>query len=174
MKKCIFVAGVHGVGKTTFSNQLTVKLNLTHYSASQLIRDYNSKLFFVDKCVTDVESNQDVLINSVLQNVSEDLYILDGHFTLLKKDNIIEKIPKSTFEKLCITKVILLLEHPIIIYHRIKDRDKNTILSLEKIEKMQQCELDYAKEVCNCLNIPLIILENSSEAKNFLNEEILH
>lgn len=173
MKKCIFVAGIHGVGKTTFSNKLKSKLNIAHYSASQLIRDFDPELFFADKRVTDIENNQDVLINSIIQNVPENFYILDGHFTLLKKDNAIEKIPKDTFKKLGITKTILLLEQPIIIHHRIKKRDNNKFLTLDEIDKMQQYELMHAKEVCDLYNIQLVTLNSSIDVEKYLDKEML-
>lgn len=171
VKKCIFIAGVHGVGKTTFSRQLATKLNLAHYSASKLIKDFDSKLFFADKRVNDVRSNQDVLINSIQQNVSEEFYILDGHFTLLTKDNVIEKIPSDTFKNLSITTAILLLEIPSIIHKRIHNRDKSKIFSVSEIEEMQQYEIAYAKEICSLNSISLLILKNSLEVENYLKKE---
>lgn len=173
MKNSIFIAGIHGVGKTTFSKELKSKFNLPHYSASTLIKKFNASLFFADKRVTDVAGNQNVLINSIIQNVTEEFYILDGHFTLMKEDNTIEEIPSSTFEKLHIKKTILLLEEPSIIYQRIANRDKKKILSIDEIDKLQKCELEHAQLVCNNLSIPLVILKNSTEAKHYLAKETI-
>lgn len=173
MKKSIFIAGVHGVGKSTFSSELKTKLNLPHYSASTLIKSFDKSLFFADKRVTDVEGNQDVLINSIIQNVTEDVFILDGHFTLMKENNSIENIPIKTFEQLHIIKSILLLEQPEVIYHRIENREKKIVLSIDEIRNMQQRELQQAKLICSNLSIPLIILNNAIEVKNFFNKEII-
>jgi len=173
MKSTIFIAGIHGVGKTTFSEDLKSKLNFPHYSASTLIKNFNASLFFAEKRVTDVAGNQDVLVNSITQNVAEDFFILDGHFTLMKEDNTIEDIPSSIFERLHILKTILLLEQPSVIYQRIANRDKKIILSIDEIDRMQKRELQHAKFVCTNHSIPLIILKNSTEVKNYLNEGII-
>ena len=173
MKNTIFIAGVHGVGKSTFSNRLKTILNLPHYSASTLIKSFDKSLFFANKRITDVEGNQDVLINSIAQRVTENFFILDGHFTLMKENNNIEDIPINTFEQLNIKKTILLLEKPEIIYHRIANREKKIILSIDEINIMQQRELKQAKSVCANLAIPLVILNNSTEVENFLNREIV-
>ncbi|TKI50562.1 ATP-binding protein [Lysinibacillus tabacifolii] len=168
IKQCIFVSGVHGVGKSYFSNRLKDSINLPHYSASHLIKTFDKKLFFVDKKVSDVNSNQEVLVNSIKQNVREKLFILDGHFTLLKDNETIEKIPLTTFKNLNITKVFLLLEHPNVIYNRISTRDGKELLSTEKISELQKCEKEHAILVCNTLQIPLIILENSIAAETYI------
>lgn len=173
MKSCIFIAGIHGVGKTTFSNKLKTIINYPHYSASDLIKAFNSTLFFGNKRVSDVESNQHVLINSIEQNITEDCFILDGHFTLIKEDKSIENIPIQTFEKLNITKTILLLDQPNIIYDRINNREKKQLLSIEEIEKMQKEEIKYAKFVCFTKGIPLTILNNAFETDDFLKKEII-
>lgn len=173
MKNTIFIAGVHGVGKSTFSNKLKTKLNLPHYSASTLIKSFDKSLFFANKRITDVEGNQDVLINSIAQLVTDKLFILDGHFTLMKENNNIEDIPINTFEQLNIEKTILLLEEPEIIYHRIANREKKVILSIDEINILQQRELRQAKSVCTNLVIPLVILNNSIEVENFVNKEII-
>lgn len=171
LKSCIFIAGVHGVGKTTFSQQLQFIMNYPYYSASKLIKDFNVDLFFANKRVTDVGGNQDVLISSIEQSVAEDFFILDGHFTLMKENNSVEKIPYDTFKKLNIKKTILLLEHPNIIFQRISNRENKYLLSINEIEELQKQELKHARDVCFTQKIPLIILNNSEEARDFLKKE---
>lgn len=171
MKRTIFIAGVHGVGKSSFSNKLKIKLNLPHYSASNLIKIFDESLYFANKRITDINGNQDVLIKSISQNVTEDTFILDGHFTLMKEDNNFEDIPIKTFKQLNIIQAILLLEQPEVIFERMKKRENKIVLSIDEIENMQQRELQHAQYVCNNLSIPLTILHNSKEVEKFLDKE---
>ncbi|MBK5007366.1 AAA family ATPase [Pseudomonas sp. S32] len=82
----VFVAGVHGVGKTHLCQALATKTGLRHATASQLIREATQSVSWKnDKVVTDIESNQDALIVAVDEIMQhEDVLILDGHFVLKK------------------------------------------------------------------------------------------
>ena len=78
----IFVTGIHGVGKTFFSQKLATKLGVKSYTASKLISDESSK---VTKKVYDVDTNQKILIRA-LKEIKASQYILDGHVCLIDEE----------------------------------------------------------------------------------------
>lgn len=167
-KEIIFVAGVHGVGKTTFCDELKTKLKIPSYSSSDLIKAYNSELEFPDKKIKEIKTNQDALLHSIQQNVIESRLLLDGHFVLLNKNGSIQKIPLETFQTLNPICIILLTENPIKIQNRLDNRGANN-LSVDEIQSLQESEILYAKEVSTLLNINLHILENNEQKIKFIN-----
>ena len=64
-KKIIFVGGIHGVGKTTLCRKISEKLLLKHFSASDLISNLKSENIAKDKKVSDVNENQNILLESI-------------------------------------------------------------------------------------------------------------
>lgn len=80
----IFIAGVHGVGKTTICNKIKKEVNLNTYSSSDLIKRYNSSILSEEKQVNDVNDNQDILLKAISKFVdNNEVILLDGHFTLI-------------------------------------------------------------------------------------------
>lgn len=167
MKKIIFVSGIHGVGKTTFSRKFSEILSIPLYSASALIKKQNSSLEFPDKKIKNVETNQDVLIQAIDNFVFENELILDGHFTLQKENTEIVKVPIATFQKINPQLLILLLDDPSNIQQRIYSRNKNNF-DLEFLRNMQNEELKYAQKIAETLNITLLCLNGLSEFDSFL------
>lgn len=169
-KNIIFIAGVHGVGKTTFCDELTRKLALPSYTASNLIKAFNASLDFPDKKIKEIDTNQDALLSSIDHNVKEQKFILDGHFVLYNENGTIQKIPSETFENLNPSSIILLTENPLTIYKRLEIRGKNS-LSIDDITSLQNSEISYAKEISNLLCTKLHIIENDIQKKNFFKTE---
>lgn len=168
MQKTItFVAGVHGVGKTTFCKELALIKKTNHYSSSELIRLYNSKLEFVDKKITDVQGNQDALINSIKENIEDTNFILDGHFTLFNKFNEVIKVPIDTFQKLNPQKIILMTLDPMKLITRLNKRKENQ-LTMEQIKLLQQNEIQQAQKISTLLNIKLIKLSSIDTMNSYL------
>lgn len=158
MKKIIFVAGIHGCGKSTFCSNLSKSMKIPTFSCSDLIRK-SKKIEFSNKLTNDISQNQNLLkiaINNYLSHINS--YILDGHFSLLDSNFNIVKIPFETFANLGITKVILLNTSIDIIYNNLKKRD-NVIYSKELLTNFLHEELSYCKYVTQKLKIPLEIID---------------
>ena len=165
-----FIGGIHGVGKTTFCNKLIDEIGYIHYSASTLIRKYK-EMSEKDKSVAEIGKNQDVLLKAVQENFDgKSKYILDGHFCLLNKNNIVERISKNTFTALDLNGIIVLKENVVKIVERLKQRDDKEY-DKELIEEFQVEELMYSKEIAQEMKIPYLLIDNGnniSEAVNFV------
>ena len=164
----IFISGIHGVGKTFFCNLVKERLGIKSYSASKLIADKKKSGFTLDKLVTDIDENQLYLLEAIkdLRSNTGD-FLLDGHFCLLNQDGIITHIPVSTFTMLAPDLIILLTEEPSIIVKRRKERDNINYL-ISDIKEFQDKEIEYAKEVSELLNIPLIISTGSDDIESII------
>ncbi|MCV6623477.1 MAG: ATP-binding protein, partial [Cellvibrionaceae bacterium] len=106
-KTIFFVAGIHGVGKSTLCRKISERHSLPHYSASELIKRVRSGTYSTEKLAQNVGRNQDFLITAINEFVGEQAIILDGHFCLFNKDREVEKIPSQTFTDLSPRAVIL-------------------------------------------------------------------
>ncbi|MFG3611275.1 ATP-binding protein [Rummeliibacillus stabekisii] len=151
MKNIIFIAGIHGVGKTTFSNELSEILQIKNFSASDLIRRKNQKLMFLDK--------------------SEENFILDGHFTLQNKNGTIDNIPNKTFRLLNPSLIILLSDQCGEILTRLNKRSSLARFSIENLEEMQSKEISQAYSIAKKLDIPIIRLSGFKEFKKYLSNK---
>lgn len=143
----IFIAGIHGVGKTYYCNSLND--GIKSYSASDLIREYKE---INDKIVKNIGENQNYLLEAISCLNEEKIY-LDGHFCLINSKKEIEEIPLDIFKALNIKKIILLYSNPVLIAQRLEKRD-NKKYSIEMLEKFQEKELNYGEEIANILNVP--------------------
>lgn len=164
----IFVSGVHGVGKTYFCNIIKEKLGIKNYSASQLITERRKRDFSADKCVSDIDDNQLLLLDAINElRQAGDEFILDGHFCLLNEEGVIKRIPVETYTLLKPDIMILLLENPKIIAERRFQRDgirqdECTIIDFQEAEKV------YATEIAEQLNIPLEVSEGASDLERIM------
>ncbi|WP_338946726.1 AAA family ATPase [Fusobacterium canifelinum] len=150
--KIIFIAGIHGVGKTTFCKKYELK---NVYTASELIKNYK----IIDgKLTKNIFENQDILIEAISQIKEEKIY-LDGHLCLLDFSGKIKELPLELYKKLNILEIILLISTPFKIQERLNKRDK-TIYNVELLKKFQEKEIERAKYIAQELNIKLTILEN--------------
>ena len=152
----IFIAGIHGVGKSTFCNNFkNIHSNLECFSASSLIKNYKSNAFTDSKQVPNIDANQDVLINALKsQKITKDLVLLDGHFCLFDSEFIPQEIPLEVFLKLNLNLIILLTAPIELIIERMKSRD-GKLHSVDKLSELQDLEISAAKNTAEKLNIPL-------------------
>lgn len=165
----IFIAGVFAVGKTTLCNQVNALTGIPHFTASGLIKaEKANAISKTDKKVINVENNQQLLIKG-LQRVIADQgcrLMLDGHFTLPNVTGQIEPVSLSVFEELQLAKVVLLHDEPAQIASRFNARDGKEI-TVEEVREHQDKEISHANNICEKLNIPLIMLRafdpNNSE-----------
>ncbi|MCT4664831.1 MAG: ATP-binding protein [Flavobacteriales bacterium] len=163
----IFIAGIHGVGKTTLCNEIADITNYKTVSASELLKRLNEVDLKKDKTVVDVEKNQEKLLIAVDRFLNkENLVLLDGHFCLLKDSLHIEKIDVAVFEKLNMRKIFVLKDNPKLIRKRLLSRDENKY-SVEFLDDFQKKEIEHAKNIAARLNIPIEII-NKSDEHNFI------
>jgi adenylate kinase len=161
----IFVGGVHGVGKSTFCQDLSKHTGLQCLTASTLIRFENSSaLPGCSKLVPNPSDNQQLLVRAVKKAVgsSAKRVILDGHFTLLKPNGEIEYIDLRIFEQLVLATILVLQDKPELICERLVRRD-NHAWSIALMSAHQHSEIQWASTVASHLKIPLLKL-NASDA----------
>lgn len=153
--KVLFVAGVHGVGKTTLCENYAKSYDVSHRSASQLIREAKaSALAARGKAVKDIAGNQQLLIDAVRQFRSAGkTLLLDGHFALLNAEHQPEALPTDVFSDLGINEIAVIHDHPRAISSRIATRDAHAMKPGE-IAALQALELETAEAVAQRLCIP--------------------
>ncbi len=151
----VFVAGVHGVGKTTFSTALARATGVEHVAASTLIKAARQQS---DKRVKDVASNQDELV-AALKSYSchATVLLLDGHFCLIGAGDHLVDVPTATFEAIAPTALILLCADSEAIVSRCVKRDGRA-LPLDLIVRLQDREPKRATQLSKVLSVPLLAL----------------
>lgn len=157
--KIIFLGGVHGVGKSTFSKSVTDKCHdMESLSCSTIIKWENPAI----KEVGDVGETQNTLLANLPYFIDQDKnYLLDGHFCLLTEQGTIERVPMEVFEAMSPSLMIVLVEEPAIICQRLNKRDSHDY-TLEVMTEFQKEELKYASEVADTLGVPIEV----SDSKN--------
>lgn len=158
--KVFFVAGIHGVGKTTGCEVVSKELGIPHFSASQIIK--NQKSSAVDetsKLVADVDGNQRLLIQGVSRILENGHFLLDGHFTMRRKsDGGIEPIDIQVFRELHIGGIMLYTDDPGEIVKRMYARD-DVLHPIELLALHQKAEVAHAEYVAAKLTVPLVMLQ---------------
>ena len=159
----IFVAGIHGVGKTYLCKKYVEHRDVTHATASALIREeLASPNWGVDKLVGDIDGNQIALIRAVERYRSnQKRLLLDGHFVLKDKQQIFVPLDPRIFSLLGIRGVALVEAPSDVIQRRLASRDGSS--SIMNIEAFLDSERNHATQVCTNLNVPLFILNSPSE-----------
>lgn len=146
----IFVAGVHGVGKTFFSNRIKAELEIATYDASEIIAKEKNSEFSKDKKIKEPNLNQESLIRGVEKiKQREEQFLLNGHFCLLDSLGEIVPLEQSVFEQIAPEKIILLEEAPDIIIERrfVRDKEKLDSQFIQKfMEAEHVCAYRFAKE----------------------------
>ena len=167
----IFVAGVHGAGKSTLCKDLAPRIDAHYVTASSLIR--NVKRLDNGKVTSQIDDNQRVLVSEFSDLIGRhSSIILDGHFCLLNKLGLVEELPIKVFAKLLISKIVVVTATATQIYKRLDLRDGSTHqLEVEDIEVFQRAELERAYAVSNELHLPLFEVDTSRN-ENSLDEVI--
>ena len=150
----IFVAGIHGVGKTFLAKPAAESLGLRYATASQLIRDERGRVTWSGgKFVDEVAQNQAALIAAAsrLRDAGEKL-LLDGHFVLRRAVGKYECLPESVFRDLGVSRVLLLECSPTIILSRLSGRGDNS-WSEQDIQDFDHAEHQHSSAVCASLGI---------------------
>lgn len=156
----IFVAGVHGVGKTTACAHAVKSLGVAHYSASGLIKKEKADSISArGKAVADIERNQALLVRGVEKACGQHRgrIVLDGHFTILKTEGGIEAVAIEIFSLLGLNGIVVYHDDPVAIAERLHMRDGESYL-VDVIARQQGSELAHAQLVATELNLPLEIL----------------
>ncbi|MCB9257074.1 MAG: AAA family ATPase [Chitinophagales bacterium] len=155
----IFIGGIHGVGKSTICQNICRVLNIEYLSASELLKwkDINDDIN--NKKVKDIHFTQNRLIAGLTKATQNGhYYLLDGHFCLLNEKDEVEKVSIDVFKQINPIAFGLILGNITEIKTRLDLRDnKNYDFGL--LERLQNNELDYAKEVSLALKVPLYIEE---------------
>lgn len=172
----VFVAGIHGVGKTSFCQRVAEVLAVDHVSASTLIRRAQQRSSEQDKAVAAVAQNQNALISELQKHHWEaPVLLLDGHFCLLTTANAIESVPMVTFQEMSPVAVILLQNQVATIQQRLQTRDSVTY-SLDLLEALQATETHQSNLVCAALGIPLLTVTDGdvTEVLDFIRRTTTH
>jgi adenylate kinase len=166
----IFLAGIHGVGKSTITDKLKSDINIKTFSASQLIKEGKGKIN-VDKRVEDLQDNQEILLNQLRVKSSIGLFILDGHFSLINENGNIEKISLDVFKQVNPREIILLEADAELIADRLYVRD-NIKHDIHVLQNMLDLERKHALYVSKMLKIPIKIITNHEYLmiKNYLKD----
>lgn len=158
----MFIGGVHGVGKTTICKASLDPLGFDCISASELIRRHVT-MHKTDKRVRNVAKNQDVLVAESNKEKSKSLlYGLDGHYCLLNKDGVIERLPIEVFRSLGFDLLALVDSTVDEVVKRLQARD-GTKWSKKTVAALMSAERTHARRVAKTLNMPLVVLDAQKE-----------
>ena len=157
----IFVGGIHGVGKTHFCGKVAKELGINTYSAGKLISEEGNNNSRKDKRVDDIDGNQNYLLEAI-NKISDNDYLLDGHFCLLDQEGHIQRVPMRVFEDIKPQAIIILTEDPDIITNRLYARDGVKHNGMH-IEEFQKEEIAYATEVASKLGIECLVYDSSDD-----------
>lgn len=159
----IFIAGIHGVGKTYLAKPAAQRLSFVYATASQLIREERGSMTWdKNKQVDEVAENQAALIRAASRiRGNGDTLMLDGHLVLRKSVNQHERLPETVFRDLGCQAIILLTAPAQVVKKRLTER-ADTSWSEQEIEVFSKAEAEHANAVANALQIPLIGLSEPS------------
>ena len=167
----IFVAGVHGAGKTFATKSVCQKLGLVHATASQLIKEERRQATWDDaKIVVDVDQNQAALI-SAARRIRERgaMLVIDGHFVLRRAPGTHERLPVDVFRALECSSVLLIRCPVPVLMERLHARQDMSWTEAELAE-FSKAEDAHSAEVAEILGIPLKTLDSptTQEAETWL------
>lgn len=159
----IFVAGVHGAGKTFVTKPACQKLGLVHATASQLIKDERGQASWnAAKVVSDVDENQAALISAARRiRASGATLVMDGHFVLRRAPGSHERLPVDVFRSLGCSSVLLIRSPVPVLLERLQARQDMSWTEAE-LSKFSEAEDTHGAEVADALGIPLRILDSPS------------
>ncbi|NLL02218.1 MAG: AAA family ATPase, partial [Mollicutes bacterium] len=97
--KVILLTGIHGVGKNHLCERINEKLNIPIYSASELIKKYNSRTDLNKRALT-INKNQKTLLDSLKKDIKDRLFILNSHTCLVNIKDEIVKLESNWFKRM--------------------------------------------------------------------------
>lgn len=172
----IFIAGVHGVGKTYLAKPAAARLALRYATASQLIREERGHASWdAAKKVDEVADNQAALIKAVERiNACGQTLLLDGHLVLRKAVGEHERLPDAVFRDLGCSAIILLTCPVSTVLKRLSARG-DVSWSEGEMRAFANAEHEHAETVASALHIPLTVLKTPSNDEFDSNlRQILH
>lgn len=150
----IFVSGIYGTGKSHTLSKVSEILNIPLFDSSELIKRINKEDYSLDKSVTDVDINQQILIKEVKSLLrSNKRIILTGHFCIFDKYLSIVELPLYVYAKLPIELFINLEAKIESVKMNLLKRD-NREYSDALLNEIQIMEKHKFNEVSNELNLP--------------------
>ncbi|WP_429022081.1 AAA family ATPase [Aeromonas veronii] len=157
-----FIAGIHAVGKTYLCRDYALNNSCVHKSASELIREYKDKTWKDSKLTSEIDSNQEVLIQALeaFTNENANDLLLDGHFVLLDEHGKFKSIAPSIFIRMNINGVILIEDDKEVISKRLIERGVNQVEY--DINEFACLERQHAEKISNMLGVKLIKLQSPS------------
>ena len=128
-----------------------------------MIEERKKEPFPANKLIKDIDENQQYLLDalSTLKSSGKE-FILDGHFCLFDIAGNVTRIPRQTYTDLMPDRIILLTEDPKIIAARRLERD-GIKADVFQIRRLQDAEIEYAKEISQDLSIPLEISKGATD-----------
>ena len=168
MSVTIFIAGIHGAGKSTISRELAKLLGASHVTAGDLIRasaSATNKVTVGVKAVPNVDANQQLLIRglAVYRARNAGPLLLDGHFMLRTPDGAIAEIPVAVYQAIAPVAVLLVETDAVTIHSRLMERDKEAV-PVAIITELARRERAQAERVCDDLKIPLLAVSGDAAA----------
>ena len=150
-KTSIFIAGIHGVGKTFFSNKYLSPYGWNCYSAN--ITDNHEKLF------------------RGLKNIKQSFcdISIDGHFTTLNNNSTIVSVSTDVFKRMKLNGVIVLEAPEKEIAQRLRKRD-GTQLSLSFLKWFQKNEKSAAISFAENNRIPYVVIDSLSPSRMIIKQ----
>ena len=170
-KKTIIVAGIHGVGKTTFTNKYMVPNGWNCYAASHIIKNFSGAVNFDKKTnQKDILNNQEKLIIGMAEITEKVCDVcLDGHFTLLNSQGEITSIPSEVFHKLNPSGIILLEDSVANIQRKIHGRSGD-LWESDLIELFQKEELSRAELFSSECGIPVLTIDLTENTRQIVKD----
>ncbi|MDI4633138.1 AAA family ATPase [Pelomonas sp. V22] len=162
----VFLAGVHGVGKTYLAKQACESLGVRHATASQLIREERgSASWTAEKLVQEIDANQVALVTAVnrIRELGHQL-LLDGHFVLRTQPSVHESIGAEVFGQLGIKAVIVLTAPDELVLSRLRERSDQT-WTAEEVGELAKIESAQAAAIAKKLMLPCVSLHCPSVEK---------
>lgn len=157
----IFVAGVHGAGKTFATKPACQKLGLVHATASQLIKEERGQTSWDGaKVVSDVDQNQMALISAARRiRESGATLVIDGHFVLRRAPGTHERLSVDVFRALECSSVLLIRCPVPVLLERLHAR-QDTSWTEAEVADFSKAEDAHSAEVAEVMGIPIKALES--------------